>query len=135
MNLEFNEGLNNPKIGRIDQITVRWGVFAGRCRRDREVNKKTRLCQLDQTPPMSTPTSTRAKPSKPLIWLFFDPTWNADGILHHTQVSGYALDSTPVEGLEWVGDLKKRFRFKVDESTLRFWKVGYRPTVRLPPRC
>jgi len=84
---------------------------------------------------MSTPTSTRANPSKRLIWLFFDPTWNADGITYATVVPGYSLEGTTLQELDWVGELKERFRFKVDKSTLRFWKVGYRPTVGVPPRC
>jgi len=59
---------------------------------------------------MSTPTSTRANPSKRLNWLFFDPKWNADCGTHGILVSGYSLERDILEELDWVGELKESFR-------------------------
>ena len=76
----------------------------------------------DAYAPMS---STRARPSKDLIWLFFDPTKNSRGSAYTILVPGHSLDNTHVDDLDWAGAMWKRFKFRVHEPSITFWKVGY----------
>ena len=66
------------------------------------------------------------------IWLFFDPTRNPLGTPYIMRVRGRSL-YTYVQDLDWAVALKQRFRFKPDEPTMLFWKVGYQPRHSPPP--
>jgi len=72
-------------------------------------------------------SSTGARPSKDLIWLFFDPTKNPQSSAYIIPVPGHSLDSTHVHELDWAGALWKWFAFRAHGPSITFWKVGYRP--------
>ena len=66
--------------------------------------------------------STRGNPPRNINWLFFNPV-NAESTVRSTIISGHALDTT-IENLEWVADLKRWFKFRVDEADIKFWTVS-----------
>jgi len=71
----------------------------------------------------STPMSTRANPEGLLTWLFFDLK-NAKSSVHSMTIPGHALRTTTVEKLDWIGDFKLWFKFRVDMARIDFWTVG-----------
>jgi len=70
-------------------------------------------------------TNSTPPPSTGLIWLFFHPR-NRVSSVYAMPIPDHSLD-TYVRDLDWAAALKRWFRFKVDESTLVFWKAGHQP--------
>ena len=69
--------------------------------------------------------STRGNPPRRLNWLFSNSV-NVRRLVQYMDIDGHPSDPAIGE-LEWVAALKKRFDFRVKESTILFWQVSYRP--------
>lgn len=68
----------------------------------------------------------KSRSSRTINWLFSNPA-NGKNEVIPTTLSSDSLDRLVLWLVDWVATLEKRFKFRLEESTLEFWRVNYWP--------
>jgi hypothetical protein len=63
-----------------------------------------------------------SNPTRQLNWLFVNPVNRFNRVCEFS-IPGYPADPV-IEDLEWVETIWKKFKFRADEYTIRFWTVS-----------
>ena len=65
---------------------------------------------------------TRETLQKPLTIFVFFGARNAKSLVHTITIQSHAVD------LDWVATFRRRSWFRLNESSMTFWKVGNQPS-------